>query len=63
MITYEEQLKKLAEQKGIDLRLAFRKCGMPDSTFYRIKKKHTTLRKDTAKKVWDWLNENPRYNL
>jgi uncharacterized protein (DUF2384 family) len=57
MITYIEQLNLLAKEKEIDLKLAFRKCGMPDSTYWRINKNHTILRQDTAQKVWNFLND------
>tara|TARA_R110002012_G_scaffold50971_1_gene131931 strand:- start:77 stop:253 length:177 start_codon:yes stop_codon:yes gene_type:complete len=57
MITYEEQLRELASIKKIKLRYAFKICGVQDSTYHRLVTKQTTLREDTAKKVWDWLNE------
>ena len=57
MNTYLNQLRELALDKGINLKLAFRQCGMPDSTYWRISKKHIKLRQDTAQKVWNFLSE------
>tara|TARA_R100001082_G_C4270540_1_gene119564 strand:- start:321 stop:497 length:177 start_codon:yes stop_codon:yes gene_type:complete len=56
MITYLEQLNKLASAKDIKLRYAFKMCGIHDSTYHRLIKNQTRLREDTAKKVWDWIN-------
>ena len=56
MITYETQLRQLASDKNVKLRYAFKVCGIQDSTYHRLVNKQTTLREDTARKVWDFLN-------
>ena len=57
MINYMSQLKQLAELKGVPLKYAFKKANVQDSTYYRVLNRDTTLREDTALKVWKWLDE------
>ena len=51
------QLQKLADKKGINLREAFRKSGIQDSTYHRIKTGEFKLRESTAQTVWDYIRE------
>jgi len=60
MITYLEQLETLAKRNDIVLRKAFRKAGIQDSTYHRLIKKETHLREDTARKVWEWIDNNKK---
>ena len=58
--TYLEQLEELAEHNGVDLLTAFRRAGLPTSTYYRARKGHG-LRAETAMQVADAL-EHPRHD-
>tara|TARA_A100000172_G_C3041528_1_gene110707 strand:+ start:1119 stop:1331 length:213 start_codon:yes stop_codon:yes gene_type:complete len=55
--TYMNQLQKLADEKGINLREAFRKSGVQDSTYHRVNTEEFHLRQDTAQKVWNYIYE------
>tara|TARA_R100001082_G_scaffold73489_1_gene42222 strand:+ start:1846 stop:2058 length:213 start_codon:yes stop_codon:yes gene_type:complete len=55
--TYMNQLQKLADKKGINLREAFRKSGIQDSTYHRIKTGEFCLRESTAQTVWNYIYE------
>lgn len=52
MITpYPEQLTALANVAGVDLKKAFRKAGVPSSTYYRSVKGKRAMTYETAVKV------------
>ena len=44
LLTYYDQLKKLADKKGIKLSTAFQKAGVQASTYHRIKSSKYSLR-------------------
>ena len=56
LITYYEQLQDLATLNGINLREAFRKAGIQDSTYHRIKTAEFSVREATAQQVWDYIH-------
>lgn len=58
LLTYIEQLQKLADKKGINLREAFRKSGVQDSTYHRVKTGEFQLRQETAQRVWNYIHES-----
>lgn len=49
--TYPEQLSEIAESKGIDLKDAFQRAGIPTSTYYRSLKGPRNMTFETASKV------------
>tara|TARA_B100000424_G_scaffold144089_2_gene109547 strand:+ start:878 stop:1066 length:189 start_codon:yes stop_codon:yes gene_type:complete len=55
--TYINQLQKLADKKKVNLRQAFRKAGVQDSTYHRIKTGEFHLREQTAQIVWNYINQ------
>tara|TARA_R100001015_G_C4496131_1_gene72160 strand:+ start:189 stop:401 length:213 start_codon:yes stop_codon:yes gene_type:complete len=57
LLTYIEQLQKLAGKKNINLREAFRKSGVQDSTYHRVKTGEFQLRQETAEKVWKYIHQ------
>ena len=59
--TYMEQLTLVANKKGINLREAFRKSGIQDSTYHRINTGEFCLRESTAQTVWGYIHEE-HYN-
>lgn len=58
LTTYIEQLEKLANKKKINLREAFRKAGIQDSTYHRVMSGEFHLRESTAQTVWNFIIEN-----
>ena len=57
METYLNLLKQRAEARNVPLLSAFRKAGLPTSTYYRAINGKTELRHDTAEKVMRSLDE------
>lgn len=49
--SYKDQLKTLADAAGVDLKQAFDKAGIPDSTYYRSVIGPRNLSLDTAETV------------
>ena len=57
LLTYYDQLKKLADKKGIKLSTACQKAGVQASTYHRIKSSKYSLRESTAVTVWNYIYE------
>tara|TARA_R100001594_G_scaffold129709_1_gene168440 strand:+ start:813 stop:1025 length:213 start_codon:yes stop_codon:yes gene_type:complete len=56
-ITYMQQLQELANTNQVNLREAFRKAGIQDSTYHRINTGEFNLRESTARTVWEYICE------
>lgn len=55
--TYPEQLIDLAETKGVELKEAFSRAGVPSSTYYRSLKGSRHMTFETAAKVADAISQ------
>ena len=55
--TYPEQLQEMANASGIDLKEAFAKANVPDSTYYRSIKGARHLQLETAEKIARAINQ------
>lgn len=49
--SYLSQLEKSAESQGVKLLEAFKSAGIPDSTFYRARKRNGDIRLAVARRV------------
>ena len=58
LITYMQQLEKLAKKKKVNLREAFRKAGLQDSTYHRVSSGEFHLRESTAQTVWNFISKS-----
>jgi predicted transcriptional regulator len=55
--TYPEQLIELAGARGIELKDAFEKAGIPSSTYYRSLKGARRMTFETASRVADAISQ------
>tara|TARA_Y100001937_G_scaffold66847_1_gene91434 strand:+ start:247 stop:414 length:168 start_codon:yes stop_codon:yes gene_type:complete len=53
-----QQLEKLAKKKKVNLREAFRKAGIQDSTYHRVSSGEFHLRESTAQTVWNFISKS-----
>jgi len=51
IVSYQDQLATLANQKGVDLKRAFNWAEVPSSTYYRSMKGERAMTYDVAMKV------------
>ena len=58
MQSYYKILTKFATSKGVNLKQAFVKAGVRDSTYYRAKRLGHDLRYETAKQVYDFIDQD-----